>query len=102
MSMPFRARASQYPVGMLPARYPAAIRIAVVSAAGSPQGDAVLPDPVVHDLPVEVVEERLDVGSPVGLVVEEVRVLVHVERDQRGGVPDGESVLGVADVVEQP
>ena len=37
----------------------------------------------------------------VGLEVEEVGVLVDVERDERRRVPDREGVLGVADVVEE-
>src|SRR6185437_3853838 len=63
--------------------------------------DAVLLDPAVHDVPVEVGEERLDVRRAVGLVVEEVRVLVDVERDEGRRVPDGEGVLRIADVVEE-
>ncbi len=59
-------------------------------------------EPAVDDAPVEVPEERLDVCGAVGLVVEEVGVLVHVERDERRRVPDGERVLRVADVVEEP
>ena len=55
------------------------------------QGDLVLRDPVVHDRPVQVVEERVDVGAAVGLEVEEVRVLVDVERDERSRVPDREA-----------
>ena len=47
------------------------------------------------------VEERVDVGGAVGLVVEEVRVLVDVERDERRRVPHRERVLRVADVVEE-
>ena len=52
------------------------------------QRNPVLRDPVVHGRPVEVVEEDVDVGSPVGAVVEEVRVLVDVERHQGRRVPD--------------
>ena len=59
-------------------------------------------DPVVHDVVVEVVEERVDVGGAVGAEVDEVRVLVDVERDERRRVPDRERVLRVADVVEEP
>ena len=70
--------------------------------AGAAGGDVVRGDPSVDDVPVEVLEERVHVRSPIGLVVEEVRVLVHVQRDERGRVPDGEGVLRVADVVEQP
>src|ERR687897_2386548 len=58
--------------------------------------------PLVDRGPVEVGEERVDVGRAVGLVVEEVRVLVDVERDQRRRIPDRIRVLRVADVVEQP
>src|SRR4051794_34544261 len=58
-------------------------------------------DPVVHHRPVEVREKRLDIGGAVRLVVEEVGVLVHVQGDERGGVPDGKGFLRVADVVEQ-
>jgi hypothetical protein len=47
-------------------------------------------------------EERVDVARAVGLEVEEVRVLVDVERDERRRVPHGERVLRVADVVEEP
>src|SRR5919108_5994624 len=65
------------------------------------QLDGVARDPVVHDAPVEVAEEGVDVGGAVGLVVEEVRVLVDVERDEWSRVPDRERVLRVADVVEQ-
>src|SRR5437763_14446457 len=65
-------------------------------------GDAVPLDPAVHDVPVEIGEERVDVGGAIGLVVEEVRMLVDVERDERCRVPDGERVLSVADVVEEP
>src|SRR6266568_5186175 len=64
--------------------------------------DAVLLDPVVHDVVVEVVEEGVDVRPAVGLEVEEVGVLVDVERDERRRVPDREGVLRVADVVEEP
>src|SRR5437879_9178610 len=65
------------------------------------RGDAVLLDPAVHDVPVEVCEERFDVRRAVGLVVEEVGVLVDVERDEWRRVPDGKRVLCVADVVEE-
>ncbi len=58
-------------------------------------------DPPVHDRPVEILEERVDVRGAIGLVVEEVRVLVDVERDERRRVPDGERVLRVAEVVEE-
>src|SRR3954451_2478879 len=64
-------------------------------------GDAVLLDPAVHDIPVEIREERVDVRGAIGLVVEKVRVLVDVERDERRRVPDRERVLRVADVVEE-
>ena len=64
--------------------------------------DPVRVDPAVHHIPVEVPKERVDVGGTVGLVVEEVRVLVDVERDERRRVPDRERVLGIADEVEQP
>src|SRR6266576_3211402 len=64
-------------------------------------GDAVLLDPAVHDIPVEIREERVDVRGAIGLVVEEVRMLVDVERDERRRVPDRERVLRVADVVEE-
>src|SRR5262245_43920067 len=101
MSWCLKTRTSQYPVGMLPARYPAAIRIASVSALASSSWDAVCPDPAVHDRPVQVVEERVDVRRAVGLEVEEVGVLVDVERDERGRVPDRKGVLGVAEVVEE-
>src|ERR687897_1366648 len=57
--------------------------------------------PLVDRGPVEVGEERVDVGRAVGLVVEEVRVLVDVERDQRRRIPDRIRVLRVADVVEE-
>src|SRR3990170_3748140 len=67
-----------------------------------PERDLVLRDPVVHDSPVQVVEEGVDVGRAVGLEVEEVRVLVDVEGDERGRVPDRERVLRVTDVVEEP
>src|SRR5580765_7675297 len=78
------------------------MKATVVSRAPSLRLDLVLRHPVVDRRPVEVVEERIDVRRAVGLVVEEVRVLVHVERDQRRRVPDRERVLCVADVVEQP
>src|SRR3954454_15474685 len=65
-------------------------------------GDAVLLDPAVHDIPVEIREERVDVRGAIGLVVEEIRMLVDIERDERRRVPDRERVLRVADVVEQP
>ena len=58
-------------------------------------------DPAVHDGPVEIREERVDVGATIGLEVEEVRMLVDVERDERRRVPDRVGVLGVADVVEE-
>src|SRR5262245_46025611 len=99
MSACLKTRTSQYPVGMLPARYPAKIRIVSVSALASSNRDAVGGDPAVHNGPVQVVEERVDVAGAVGLEVEEVGVLVHVERDERGGVPDWVAVLGVANVV---
>src|SRR5919106_7030274 len=63
--------------------------------------DLVPRHPLVHDAPVQVAEEGLDVGGTVGSVVEEVRVLVDVERDERRRVPDRERVLGVAEVVEE-
>src|SRR4051794_33474981 len=63
--------------------------------------DSVALRPVVDYVVVEVVEERLDVPGTVGAEVDEVRVLVDVERDKRRRVPDRERVLGVADVVEQ-
>src|SRR5471032_198119 len=63
--------------------------------------DAVLLDPVVHDVVIEVVEERLDVPGAIGAEVDEVRVLVDVERDERRGVPHRKRVLCVADVVEE-
>src|SRR5438105_9446854 len=84
---------------MEPTTYPATARPTVNMAL---RRYRVLRDPAVHDVPVQVVEERADVGRAVGLVVEEVRVLVHVERDERGRVPDREGVLRVADVVEKP
>src|SRR5579864_2380471 len=84
---------------MEPTTYPATARPTVSIASG---GNRVLRDPAVHDVPVDVVEERADVRRAVGLVVEEVRVLVDVERDERRRVPDGEGVLRVADVVEEP
>src|SRR5581483_11778822 len=85
---------------MEPTTYPATARPTV--SIGALARYRVLRDPAVHDVPVEVVEERADVGRAIGLVVEEVRMLVHVERDERGRVPDRERVLGVADVVEEP
>src|SRR3954469_18360471 len=57
--------------------------------------------PLVDNAPVEVVEERVDIAGAIGLPVDEVRVLVDVERDERRRVPDGERVLRVADVVEE-
>src|SRR5215208_2369958 len=63
--------------------------------------DSVLLDPVLHDRVVQVVEELVDVSAAIRGEVHEVRVLVHVERDERRGVPDGERVLRVADVVEE-
>src|SRR5919109_1399773 len=75
---------------------------AVTTAARSPLlRDLVLRRPVVDRRPVEVVEERVDVRGAVGLVVDEVRVLVDVEGDERRRVPDRERVLRVADVVEE-
>src|SRR5215203_749497 len=64
--------------------------------------DAVAGDPLVHDCPVEVVEERVDIRGTVGAVVEPEGVLVDVEGDERRRVPHRERVLRVADVVEQP
>src|SRR4029079_16266930 len=79
-------------------RYPPAISSSqLISGA-----DAVPRDPLVDDAPVEVVEEGVDVAGAVGLEVEPERVLVDVERDERGRVPDREGVLRVADVVEEP
>src|ERR687896_803488 len=63
--------------------------------------DAVRSNPAVDDAPIEVAEERLDVRRAIGLVVEEVGVLVDVERDEWSRVPDRERVLGVPDVVEE-
>src|SRR5207247_397118 len=63
--------------------------------------DLVLRHPVLDRAPVEVAEEGLDVRRAVRLVVEEVRVLVDVERDQRGCVPYRERVLRIPDVVEE-
>src|SRR5436189_5546224 len=82
---------------MLPARYPARTKAKVVRST-----DPVAAHPVVNRIPVEVVEERVDVRAPVGLVIDEVSVLVDVERDQWGRVPDRVGVLRVADVVEEP
>src|SRR6266576_2701515 len=58
-------------------------------------------DPVIDDAPVEVGEERVDVRAAVGLEVQEVRMLVDVERDERCRVPDREGVLRIADIVEE-
>src|SRR5947209_2789432 len=82
---------------MEPTTYPATARPTVNMAL---RRYRVLRDPAVHDVPVQVVEERADVGRAIGLVVQEVRVLVHVERDERRRVPHRERVLRVADVVE--
>src|SRR5438034_1084272 len=72
------------------------------AGAGLRRRDRVLVDPAVHDVPVEVVEEGVDVRGTIGLEVDEVRVLVDVERHERCRVPDREGVLRVADVVEEP
>src|SRR5947208_12470187 len=85
---------------MEPTTYPATARPMV--NIGALARYRVLRHPAVHDVPVQVVEEGTDVGRAIGLVVEEVRVLVHVERHERGRVPDREGVLRVADVVEEP
>src|SRR5690348_13458994 len=84
---------------MEPTTYPATARPTVNMAL---RRYRVLRDPAVHDVPVQVVEERADVGRAIGLVVQEVRVLVHVERDERRRIPYRERVLRVADVVEEP
>src|SRR5437764_696697 len=84
---------------MEPTTYPATARPTVNMAL---RRYRVLRDPAVHDVPVQIVEERADVGRAIGLVVQEVRVLVHVERDERRRVPDRGRVLRVADVVEEP
>src|SRR5437588_12417891 len=84
---------------MEPTTYPATARPTVNIAL---RRYRVLRDPAVHDVPVQVVEERTDVGPAIGLVVQEVRVLVHVEGDERGRVPDREGGLRVAEVVEEP
>ena len=111
-----RRRCSRFPASGCPRggrRAEASTRTAA-SQGGSPRrwraprpwrygvGNRVRGDPAVHDVPVEVLEERLDVRRSIRLVVEEVRVLVHVERDERCRVPHRERVLGVADVVEEP
>src|SRR5213082_788737 len=83
---------------MEPTTYPATARPTVNMAL---RRYRVLRDPAVHDVPVQIVEERADVGRAIGLVVEEVRVLVDVERDERRRVPHRERVLRVADVVEE-
>src|SRR2546429_395047 len=71
--------------------------------AGEPDSDLNLVpvDGIVDDGPIEVGEKRVDVGAAVGLKVDEVRVLVDVERDERSRVPDRVRVLGVADVVQE-
>ena len=51
----------------------------------------------VHHVPVQVVEERLDVLGARAAVVDPVRVLVDVQRQDRRGVPQRERVLRVAD-----
>src|SRR5689334_7856957 len=63
-------------------------------------GNGVPGHPTIDDSPVEIVEEGVDVRGAVRLVVEEVRVLVDVEGDERSRVPDREGVLRVAEVVE--
>src|SRR5436305_1527947 len=73
----------------------------MTTSSPSLDGDAVLLDPAVHDIPVEIREERVDVRGAIGLVVEKVRVLVDVERDKRRRVPDRERVLRIADVIEE-
>src|SRR5919198_2131061 len=101
MSSPWRRRASQYPNGIEPRRYPPRIAAASVRGMVASDRNSVGPHPRVHDAPVEVPEEGVDVGRAVRLVVEEVRVLVDVERDERRRVPDRERVLGVPYVVEE-
>ena len=64
--------------------------------------DAVRVDQAVDHAVVEVREERLDVSGAIGAEVDEVGVLVDVERDERRRVPDRIAVLGVTDVVEEP
>src|SRR2546423_12488275 len=73
----------------------------MTTSSPSLDGDAVLLDPAVHDIPVEIREERVDVRGAIGLVVEKVRVRVDVERDRRRRVPDRERVLRIADVIEE-
>src|ERR671925_196205 len=75
--------------------------MALTGPARSAQRDLVSVDPVVDRRVVEIREERVDVGRAVGLVVEEVRVLVDVQRDERRRIPDRIRVLRVADVVEE-
>src|SRR3954466_14449231 len=70
-------------------------------APRSSGANAVLLRPVVHDVVIEVVEERVDVRRPVGPEVDEVRVFVDVEREEWGRVPHRKRVLRVADVVEE-
>src|SRR5437764_13417432 len=84
---------------MEPTTYPATARPTV--NIGALARYRVLRHPAVHDVPVQVVEEGTDVVRAIGLVVEQIRVLIHVERHERGRVPDREGVLGVADVVEE-
>src|SRR5215210_4012241 len=72
-----------------------------VARPRSPKGNLVLAHPVVDGRPVQVGKEGVDVGGAVGLVVEEIGVLVDVEGDEWGRVPDRIRVLRVADVVEE-
>src|SRR5215831_17291848 len=99
MSSPRKSRTTQYPNGSEPRRYPPRTAAAWVTSLGD--RDAVRADPAVHDVPVEIGEERVDVRGAVGLVVEEVGVLVDVQRHDRRRVPDRERVLRVAEVVEK-
>src|SRR3954447_17470285 len=103
MSSCRKIRTSQYPHGIEPQIQPMTTRANVVTLRqpALSRRDPVLIDPAIHDIPVEVVEERVDVRGAVGLIVEEVRVLVHVECDEGGCVPHRERVLRVADVIEE-
>src|SRR5581483_7750343 len=94
------ARAEEVPEEDEDGERHARVNVSAITAGSG--ADAVLLRPVVYRVVVEVVEERIDVRGPVGAEVDEVGVLVDVERDERRRVPHGERVLRVADVVEEP
>ena len=55
----------------------------------------------VHRIPVDHFEKGVDVAAAHRAEVHEVGMLIHIQAEQRRGVPDRKGVLRVADIVEQ-